>query len=120
MNEEIEEVCEEYLNIIKVFNASIWENKAMPCRVQEWLENFSDSAFADISKQKLHALYLLTHFMYFGTREVREMLKYIYEYLFKYPMIREIRKSNGDSTNIYELEKLFQIELKKNSFFNNG
>ncbi|KAA6335627.1 hypothetical protein EZS27_016169, partial [termite gut metagenome] len=45
---------------IKILNETLWDNRALNPSVEKWLDNFSTD------KEKFHALYLLSKFMYFG------------------------------------------------------
>ncbi|MFA6103269.1 MAG: hypothetical protein WC721_13845 [Victivallaceae bacterium] len=115
-----EELFEEYKDTIQTLNDAIWEKRVSPRNLDNWLNNFSDSTFADVDKQKLHAIYLLTQFMYFGVREVREMLKYIYVHIYKYPIIRNIRLNNSNTLNTDFLNQKFNEELQKTRFLAMG
>lgn len=101
---------------IRILNKAVWENKVPETKLNEWLENFCDESLGPLSKQHLHMLYLLSQFMFFGSREIREMLKYIYSHLFRYPIIREIRKNNGDTLDSALLNSKFIEILKKTRF----
>ncbi len=115
-----DELFEEYKDTIQTLNDAIWEKRVSPRNLDNWLNNFSDATFADIDKQKLHALYLLTQFMYFGVREVREMLKYIYAHIYKYPIIRDIRHNNSDTMDINFLDQQFSQEQQNTRFLAMG
>lgn len=58
MKPDIEE--EELFEKIKVLNITLWEHKIEKTQVTKWLGNFKND------KEKIHALYLLSNFMYFG------------------------------------------------------
>lgn len=75
---------------IKTLNELLWNGRIRTPIVNEWLNNFSGDL--PDSKEKLHALYLLSCFMYFGDREIRALLKALFYELFKCRIISEIRK----------------------------
>ncbi|MGE4300954.1 MAG: hypothetical protein AB7F40_05050 [Victivallaceae bacterium] len=118
--ENIIETFEEYRETISTFNSSIWENNVPNSVLTQWLDNFSDIQCGNIDEQRLHALYLLTQLMYFGKVEIRHMLKYIFEHLYKYKIIRDIRKANNDTTNVKEIISRFRNELESTRFLGMG
>ena len=58
--------------------------------------------------------------MYFGNLELRELLKCLYRDLFKYYIVRSIRKANSDTYDITFLEEKFQEELEQTRFLGVG
>jgi hypothetical protein len=103
---------------IKVLHDTIWDSRASQPAVDEWLRNFSLGA--RIAQQKLHALYLLSNFMYFGARQMRALLKAMFRDLYKYPIIETIRKDNGDTTDIAFINARFMEKLKNTRFLGIG
>src|SRR5262249_51227224 len=70
--------------------------------------------------ERLHALYLLSQFMYFGSRQMRELMKVLFRDLFKYPLVSRIRKANGDSLDINLINDVFSRELDNTLFLGVG
>lgn len=123
MRETVENVPleEKLLDVIKTLNSTVWNDKALKEKVDSWLNNFSDDKLDhNVEKQKLNALYLLTQFMFFGDREVRSALRYIYTHLFKYPIIRSIRKINNNSFDLDLLNCQFMHIIKRTRFVGMG
>ena len=116
MTYELSLLEEGLIDEIRILNKAVWENRVPDTKLNEWLENFSDESIGPVDKQRLHMLYLLTQFMYFGSREIREMLKYMYLHLFRYPIIREIRKNNHNTLDRDFLESAFSEKLNKTRF----
>ena len=56
---------------IKILSEEIWKDKWEKGLQDKWINNFQE-------EEKLHALYLLSKFMYFGNDLIREMLKCIF------------------------------------------
>lgn len=110
MNKEIDELYDQ----IQVLNATLWENKALRPRVDEWLNNFKNT------DERMYALYLLTRFMYFNSNNIRNLLKTIYRDLFRYPIIEEIRKKNHNTLEESIIEKAFKEELQATRFLGVG
>ena len=105
---------EMFIQRIKTLNETIWEHKAKGSAILDWLGNFCDE------KEKSHALYLLSKFIYFGERQIKEMLKALYRDLYKYPIIEKIRKDNADVLDIRFINDSFAVENDKTRFLGMG
>jgi len=114
MSVRIEDYEEELYRKIKVLNEITWEYRANRPNINEWLSNFSDS------KEKLHALFMLSQFMYFGNLQMRELLKCIYRDLYKYPKIEFIRKSLSNTFDMNLILAEFLIAETKTRFLGVG
>ena len=90
---------EKLLAKIKTLNETVWEDQATEPKVQEWLGNFN-THHSESHDERLHALFLLSNFIFFGLREMRELLKAMYRDLYKYPIIQSIRVANSNTTDI--------------------
>lgn len=97
---------------IRILNERIWENRIKDPIIEDWLENFDKSN----NEERIQALYLLSNFMYFGSTQMRELLKCVYRDLFKYPLVEKIRKENNDTTDIDFINKKF-LELENKTRF---
>lgn len=104
---------------IKALNETVWERHATEPAVVEWLENFAASNHSGLS-ERAHALFLLSNFMYFGSREIRELLKALYRDLYRYPIVEAIRKANHDTLNSTVIDPLFRAELQATRFLGVG
>ena len=69
----------------------VWEGVANGPAVENWLENFDGRTGVTADVERLHALYLLSQFMYFGAREIRVLLKALYRDLFLLPLAQRVR-----------------------------
>lgn len=104
---------------IKVLNERVWENRAEWPLVEDWLNNFTGlKEPADV--EKLHALYLLSKFMYFGDRETRALLRAMFRDAYKYPIIAEIRRNNGDTLDEKFINAVFDQERQATRFLGVG
>jgi len=98
---------EDLFDRIKVLNETAWENKIKRPVIDAWLGNFAND------DEKLHALYLLSQFMYFESSEIRTLLISLYRDLIKYPLIEQIRRNLGDTLDFdrvneeYDKEKIY-------------
>jgi hypothetical protein len=104
---------------IKTLNETIWEGHATEPRIAEWLNNFS-SQDSSAPNERHHALFLLSNFMYFGSRQIRELLKALYRDMYRYPIVKSIRRANHDTLDSDIIEPLFRAELNVTRFLGMG
>lgn len=105
---------------IKILSDTVWDSRAKKLEVDRWLNNFDDDDDDANPSERLHALYILSQFMYFSTREVRELIKSVYRDLYKYPIVETVRKSNNDTTDIELINKKYKEEIIKTRFLGVG
>lgn len=104
---------------IEVLARRLWAERRIQRReVDSWLDNFGPSGTAD--KERLHALYLLSRSMFFPNPELREVIRALYRDHLRYPIIRELRIANGDTTDAALLEQLFRTRLEHMRFLGIG
>ncbi|WP_314138537.1 hypothetical protein [uncultured Plantibacter sp.] len=106
---------------IRLLSDALWEGNGSVQDVNLWLENFtgkSDEYTAEV--ERLHAAHLLSHFTYFGLREVRELLKALYRDLFRYEVIQEIREQADGSADPALLRAGFEAALSQTRFLGVG
>lgn len=99
---------------IKILNETIWENRVGKTNIDAWLSNF------DEEEEKLHALFLLSQFIYFGADQMRNLLKALYRDLYKYRMIEKIRLQNGNTLDLRFIETEFEVIQSKTRFLGVG
>ena len=104
---------------IKTLSETLWEGKANNQAIRDWLENFTGRS-CEIQDERLHALFLLSNFMYFGSRQVRELLRAVYRDLYRYPIIEQIRKSNKDTLDLNIIESQFREKRERTRFLGVG
>ena len=102
---------------IKVLQESIWERRADWPLVSRWISQFEDEDTTH--EDRTHALYLLSNFMYFGTNEIRALLKSLYRDVFRSSVIAELRQSNP-SISMVEAQDAAELELRKTRFVSLG
>lgn len=102
---------------IKTLHDSIWERRADWPHVMKWLDQFVDEEASDTDR--IQALYLLSNFMYFGTNEIRALLKSLYRDIFRASVIEELRESDPSITR-HAIGNLFLDELRRTRFVSLG
>ncbi|OGU56386.1 MAG: hypothetical protein A2V66_06060, partial [Ignavibacteria bacterium RBG_13_36_8] len=105
---------ERFISKIVDLNDTVWEGRIQEPQIEDWLKNFRDE------KERIHVLYLLSMFMYFGSDQMRAVLKSLFRDLFKYPIIKRLRENNEETMKVDFLNKLFFEELKKTRFLGLG
>jgi hypothetical protein len=102
---------------IKALNELLWNGRIKTPIIQEWLNNFNSDP---VNKERLHALYILSCFMYFGDLEIRALLKALFYELFKCRIISDIRNRNNDTNNLDFINNEFKKELEATRFLGIG
>lgn len=84
---------------ITILSSRAWEGRNEWPAVQAWLNNFDGRSGLDVRIEQLHALYILSQFLYIGSVETRVLLQAIYRDLFMIPLIQEVRTSLDGTRN---------------------
>jgi hypothetical protein len=115
----MEELTEKLYTKLLSLSESIWEGKVKKPHIDEWLSNFKEDE-PNVPSERLHVLYLLQQFMYFGNRQIRELIKALYRDLYKYPIVEKIRRDNRDTNDVQFIFRAFCEELQKTRFLGMG
>jgi hypothetical protein len=105
---------------ITVLNERVWENRNQWPQVEAWLANFNGRAGFAHEVEKLHAMFLLSQFLFIGSAETRVLLQSVYRDLFLIPLIQEVRRSLGGSRNPLQVELAVNDALTKTRFLGVG
>lgn len=105
---------------IKTLNETIWERRANEPAITDWLDNFPTPSPSVSTDERTHALFLLSNFMYFGSRQIRELLKALYRDLYRYPIVRAIRRANHDTIDSSIIDPLYKAECQSTRFLGVG
>lgn len=109
------EIVDELQNKIKTLNESVWSGRANWPHVMKWMSQFQSDL--DISKdEQVQLLFLISHFLFFGEREIRALLRSLYRDHFNYRLIEKVRKRNSDTLDRVLIESEVAEELKKTRF----
>jgi hypothetical protein len=107
-----------HLKIMKL-SQNIWENRVSEKNIDDWLVNFQEGeSISDCEKS--HALYLLSNFMFFGVREIREMLRSVYRDKIYNPLIQSARKDLDGSKDYKAVMSRYKEELVGTRFLGIG
>ena len=100
---------------VKLLNRSIWENRVNGSVREQWLAQFEAADHLNEDEQ-MHALFLLSHFLYFGQAEIRGLLTSLYRDIFRAPLLQEIRRANGDTVDYTLVSEEYQRRLLATRF----
>ncbi|MHB8283212.1 MAG: phosphoribosyltransferase-like protein [Caulobacteraceae bacterium] len=103
---------------IKVLHDTVWERRASWPLVQRWSQQFS-SGTSSLDINSLHALYLLSHFMYFGLSEIRALLKSLHRDVHRPAVISSLRLRHPSASSERLLEMCAQ-ELEATRYVSLG
>jgi hypothetical protein len=105
---------------ITILNERSWEGRINQNIIDDWLGNFDGRSGLPVETEQLHALYLLAQFMYFGSREIRVLLRSIYNDLFLAPLVQEVRCNLGSTREQTAITDGVINELQRTRFLGVG
>lgn len=104
---------------IMTLHKSIWERRAAWPQVLEWLDQFGEDADPAADEQ-LHALRLLSNFMYFGVNEIRALLRSLYRDTFRPQVAKEVRAQLGAAADLAAIAAELHSDLNRTRFVSLG
>jgi hypothetical protein len=105
---------------ITILNERAWEHKLNSDGINRWLENFTGKSGLPVETERLHALYLLSQFLYFGSREVRVLLKAVYTDLFLAPLVQLVRNNLNGTRDLSDINDELAKEIAVTRFLGVG
>ncbi|BDL37555.1 hypothetical protein [Methylorubrum sp. GM97] len=105
---------------ITVLNERAWESRLNWPIVERWLKNFDGKSGLSVEDEQIHALYILAQFMYFGSREIRGLLRAIYIDLFFVPLVQSVRAKCAGSRDESLLRANLITAVKRTRFLGVG
>lgn len=117
--EKMPDLETELLNAIQALNTCVWRNRVDKPTIDQWLKEFGADGGPG-APGRLHALYLLSRFMYFGEEEIRALLRALYRDHFRYPIVAEIRRRAADTRDEDVLRAGFGSALLRTRFLAMG
>lgn len=99
---------------IKVLSDTAWKDKwdSSNDHYAKWIENFEE-------EERIHAMYMLSKFMYFDNDSIRELMRRVYEDLYRRPIIYDIRR-NIKSIDSVKIETEYESVLCRTRFMSLG
>ena len=105
---------------ITVLSERAWESRNTWPAVLAWLRNFDGRTGIEPETEQLHALFLLSQFLYVGATETRVLLRAVFRDLFMVPLIQEVRGSLGGSRDLKAVEAGVRAALARTRFLGVG
>lgn len=109
----------DYESKIRTLVYQAWDQEVRWPQIEAWLNNFNGCVFDD-SHERLYAIFILSRFMYFSKRLVREMLKSLYRDHFEAPLIQRIRRNYGGTKDSSLIRQIYNNELSATRFIGVG
>jgi hypothetical protein len=116
-----EATYEDLIQRVKTLSERLWEGRCKAPDIDAWLSNFDGRhCGGDRELERLHALHLLAHVSYFGLHEIRVLLRAMFRDLYRYPIVQELRRELGGTTDAAEIASRFSEELQATRFVGMG
>lgn len=115
----METTREQLIKRIMILNDHIWERRVPQPKIDLWLSNFTGKV-ADIEVERLHALFWLSEFLYYGSKEIRVLLRAMYRDLYFCPMVQSVISKLPSGVTPEEIEKAVTREFDSTTFFGVG
>ncbi|MCK1519392.1 hypothetical protein [Bradyrhizobium sp. 17] len=104
---------------IRKLNKAVWEERVPGPTLDDWLECFQSPSRSGID-ERLQMLYLLSNFLYFGTLEIRHLLRVLFAEFCRAPLIQGVRSENGDTVDVDLIDDLYEKALSRTRFLGVG
>jgi len=96
-----------------------WDNEVDLPKIHRWRDNFTGRVFNETIEHE-YCLFMLSKFMYFSQRMVKEMLHSLYRDHFHGPLRREIRVANEGTRDSSLIDSEYKKQLLKTRFIGSG
>ena len=104
---------------IKLLNRTTWERRAPKLVVDGWVAQFEEDRDSKDDEQ-LHALFLLSNFLYFGLEELRSLLRALYRDFIRSPAVQQIRRANGNTLDLDKINAEYTSQRSRMRFLGLG
>jgi hypothetical protein len=116
----VEDTWELLRHRVTILSERVWEGRNRWPEVQAWLGNFDGRSGLDPEIERLHALFLLSQFLFIGSIETRVLLQAVYRDLFLIPLIQEVRGALGGTRDLSAVRAGVYAALQKTRFLGVG
>ena len=104
---------------ILTLSNEVWDGYPKWSDVENWLTNFNGLTKNTVEVEQLHALFILSEFLYFGSRQIRVLLQAMYRDHFIIPLVEKI-KNKYHTKDINEINKYLIKEIELTRFLGIG
>jgi len=110
----------EYLrHRVTILSARAWEGKQDWPAVERWLSNFVGKTGLSKKDERIHALFLLSQFLYIGSVEIRVLQRALFRDLFVIPLLQEL-KTKLSTRNPTDIAAQYHQSLSETRFLGIG
>lgn len=102
-----------------VLSEQLWEGRVDRESISRWLSNFT-GVTRDQHIERDHALFLLSNLMYFGERELRELLRALFRDRYRYRVIQHVRRRLNGTTDVSLIHHEYNAVLQRTRFLPMG
>jgi hypothetical protein len=113
-NKQIEKLKYQIQNL----STWLWGHRVLDKDIDDWLKNF-DTTLNNQNKERFIALSILSQFMFYDQREIRQALKSLYKDKYIAPLVKKYRNDTA-SLELNEYEKYLEESLQKTRFSSIG
>jgi hypothetical protein len=97
-----------------------WEGYPLWTDVDNWLQNFKGSTGNTIEQEQIHALFILSEFLFFGSKQIRALLHALFRDQFLIPLIEKIRNNNDNTRELKKIKNILRKEIEITRFLGIG
>jgi len=97
-----------------------WEGYPLWNDISNWLQNFKGLTGNTVEQEQIHALFILSEFLYFGNKQIRALLHALFRDHFLIPLIQKIRENNNNTRDIKKIKYILKNEIGKTRFLGIG
>lgn len=113
------ELLAQFKKKVMTLSKYAWEDRVKNQALIRWLGQF-DAAEDDAKDEQLQMAFLLSQFIYFGSQEIKHLLKTMYRQLYRAPIVRRLRMENSDTLDEAKIEALYRNVLESTVFIGVG
>ncbi|MBQ0754699.1 MAG: hypothetical protein KBT87_07485 [Gammaproteobacteria bacterium] len=106
-------------NKIMILNENAWDKRLTRYDIDRWLDNFT-GRIVNKEKEKMVALFWLANFMYFGSKEVRALLRSLYRDVYMSTLACQAEDYLPVSAGIKERQEFIDQQIDKTLFVSLG
>lgn len=104
---------------VRCLSEHAWDSEVRWHDIDAWRSNFTGE-FMEVDDERVHAMFALSKFIYFGKPLIREMLRSLYRDYYESPQLQRIRRSAGGTRDSEVIRSLYRQKLKTTRFIGVG
>jgi len=97
-----------------------WEGYPLWPNINNWLQNFKGLTGNTIEQEQIHALFILSEFLFFGSKQIRALLHALFRDHFLIPLIQKIRENNDNTRDLNKINDILKKEIGITRFLGIG